>query len=108
MSNTINPVDQGMQRIGDKLRETTTLRKADVESPVADKKSQSKPDTADTVELTHSAKLLERVEKTLSDVPAVDNARIEAVRADIASGNYSINAEKIAEALLRTEREFGE
>ena len=109
MSNTINPVDQGMHgRIGDKIGETSTTRKLEVATPVGRKKAQAKPESGDTVELTQSAKLLERVEKTLAEAPAVDSARIEAVRADIANGDYSIDADKIAEALIRTEREFSE
>ena len=43
MSNTINPVDQGMHgRIGDKIGESTTTRKLEVATPVDRKKAQSK------------------------------------------------------------------
>jgi len=113
MSNSIYPVDQGMHgkigdKIGEKIGETATTRKLDVGSPVASKGAQGKAGASDTVQLTNSAKLLERLEKTLAETPAVDSARIAAVRADIENGNYSINADKIAEALLRTDLELGE
>lgn len=109
MSNSIYPVDQGMHgKIGDKIGESATARKLDVGSPVAGKGAQAKAGATDTVQLTSSAKLLQRLEKTLAETPAIDSARIAAVRADIANGNYSINADKIAEALLRTDLELGE
>lgn len=108
MSNKIDPVDQGMHgRISDKINETATTRKLNISSAVSGKKAKDQASSVDTVELTQGAKLLERMEKTLAEVPEVDSARIAAVRADIASGNYEINAEKIAEALLRTDQELG-
>jgi negative regulator of flagellin synthesis FlgM len=109
MSNSINPVDQGMHgKIGDKIGETATTRKLDVATPVAPDSKQAQKASGDTVQLTSSAKLLERLEKTLAEAPAVDSARIDAVRADIENGDYVINADKIADALLRTDLELGE
>ena len=73
--------------------------------------SGTKPDKAafsDTVVLTDRSQLLEKLEKTAAALPAVDPARVEAVKADIASGNYKIDAEKIAEILLRTDNELGD
>jgi negative regulator of flagellin synthesis FlgM len=109
MSNSINPVDQGMHgKIGDKIGETATTRKLDVATPAAHEGKQAQKASGDTVQLTSSAKLLERLEKTLAETPAVDSARIDAVRADIENGDYVINADKIADALLRTDLELGE
>lgn len=109
MSNSINPVDQGMHgKIGDKIGETATTRKLDTASPAASEGAQGKAGASDTVQLTDSAKLLERLEKNLAETPAIDSARIDAVRADIESGNYAINADKIADALLRTDLELSE
>ncbi len=109
MSNSINPVDQGMHgKIGDKIGETATTRKLNAATPAAQDGKQAQKTSNDTVELTSSAKLLERLEKTLANAPAVDSTRIEAVRADIENGDYAINAEKIADALLRTDLELGE
>ena len=108
MSNKIVPVDQGMHKVGDKINETATTRKLNISSAVSGKKAKDQAASVDTVELTQGAKLLERIEKTLAEVPEVDSARIAAVRADIASGNYEINADKIAEALMRTELELSE
>jgi negative regulator of flagellin synthesis FlgM len=58
----------------------------------------------ETVELTSSAKLLERLEKTLASLPEIDRVRVDAVKAAIDSGDYQIDPESIADALLRAER----
>lgn len=61
----------------------------------------------DTVELTSSAKLLERLEKTLASLPEIDRARVESVKIAIENGDYQIDADRIAEALLRDDRQVG-
>jgi negative regulator of flagellin synthesis FlgM len=60
--------------------------------------------TGETVELTSSAKLLERLEKTLASLPEIDRARVEAVKTAIENGDYQIDADRIADALLRADR----
>jgi len=61
----------------------------------------------DTVELTSSAQLLERLEKTLASLPEIDRARVDAVKTAIENGEYAIDAERIASALLQHERQLG-
>jgi len=108
MANSINPVGHGMQnKIGDKLGDTSSTQKLDLGSPSAPRLEQQQSGTNDTVQLTHSAKLLERTEKSLAEAPTADSAKIAAVRADIEKGDYVINADKIADALLRTDMELG-
>ncbi|WP_156762929.1 flagellar biosynthesis anti-sigma factor FlgM [Woeseia oceani] len=79
------------------------------ESRRAEEHRQAPDSTAgsDTVELTSGAKLLERLDKTLSSLPDIDASRVEAVKTAIAKGDYEIDASKIADALIRSEREFG-
>jgi negative regulator of flagellin synthesis FlgM len=59
------------------------------------------------VELTSSARLLERQEKSFASLPEIDRARVEAVKTAIANGEYQIDAGRIAAALLRTEQQLG-
>ena len=107
MSNTIKPVDQSMlTKITDKVGSTR-----DAQSPRDTQRidTQRAPEGAahsDTVELTSGAKLLARLEKTLASLPEIDASRVEAVKTAIASGDYEIDAQKIADALLRTDRSF--
>jgi negative regulator of flagellin synthesis FlgM len=61
----------------------------------------------ETVELTSSAKLLERLEKTLASLPEIDRARVDAVKTAIENGDYQIDSDSIAAALLRADRQPG-
>lgn len=70
--------------------------------------STAKSLPGDTVVLTERAQLLERLEKTAAALPVIDRARVDAVKADIAAGKYEIDADNIADILLRAEREFGD
>ena len=66
-------------------------------------KPGAKAVAGDTVVLTERSQLLESLEKSLASQPAIDSARVEAVKADIQSGNYEIDADNIADLLLRQE-----
>jgi negative regulator of flagellin synthesis FlgM len=61
----------------------------------------------ETVELTSSAKLLERLEKTLASLPEIDRARVDAVKTAIENGDYEIDSDSIAAALLRADGQPG-
>ena len=80
------------------------LRKA-----VADKATAASPaSSGDTVNLTSSAKLLERLDKTLASLPAVDSERVAEIKAAIENGDYQIDADAIADAMIRLDRSLGE
>lgn len=109
MSNTIKSVENAMiTKIGNKIgsaKETMSSSgqfRADTAKPSADAAPQG-----DTVQLTSGAKLLERLEKSLASLPDIDPSRVDAVKTAIASGDYEIDAEKIADTLIRMDREFG-
>lgn len=102
-------MDQGLLgKIGSKVGETGTTRKVSTDSSGQGKDAVNQTKTEDTVELTSSAKLLERLEKTLASLPDVDSSRVEAVKAQIENGEYQIDIEKITDALLRQDRELGD
>lgn len=62
-----------------------------------------KPSTLDTVSLTDSAALLQKIEAVLADVPVVDTQRVENIRKALANGTYEIDATRVAEKLLSFE-----
>ena len=64
--------------------------------------------TRKSVTLTEQGQRLAELEKTLASQPAIDSARVAAVKADIASGNYTVDVENIADTLLATEADFDE
>lgn len=62
--------------------------------------TQSPSSKGDTVKLSGAAQALQNVEKQLANTPDVDSDRVEQLKRDIESGNYQINAERVAEKML--------
>lgn len=62
--------------------------------------------TGEQVSLTRSAVLLGRLEEALASVPVVNDARVDAIRQAVDSGAYEIDAEAIADQIIRLEQEI--
>ena len=108
MANRIGPVDPGtIGKAGGKVEESGTSRKVSGRAGAAEA-PQGRAAASDTVELTSGAQLLERLEKSLAGLPDVDSARVAEVKAAIENGEYRIDADAIADAMIRLERSFGE
>ena len=108
MSNTIKPAGNAMiDKLGDKLGNAKETQATGVSQRIEAKSNSAGTPQNDTVELTSGAKLLERLEKSLDSIPEIDQSRVDAVKQAIASGDYEVDADKIADALLRFDREFG-
>jgi len=56
--------------------------------------------------ITDSAKHLAEIEQTVQALPAVNDARVQDVSNRLANGTYEINAERIADKLLSSEKEL--
>lgn len=109
MTNRIGPPDQNMiGKIGNKVEEAGTGSRVTPEKGPADGAKPSTGPTSDTVQLTSSAQLLERLEKSLRSLPAVDSQRVAEIRSAIESGDYEINSRAVADAMLRFERSLGD
>lgn len=61
---------------------------------------------ASPVRITDQARQLAALEQALNEVPEVNEARVAAIRLAIEQGQYEVNPERIADKLLRTEREL--
>lgn len=102
-------MDQGtLGKIGNKVDETSTNGTVKANSTGADSAAANATATSDTVNLTSNAKLLERLDKTLETLPAVNAERVAEIRHAIESGDYEINPDAIADAMIRLDRSFGE
>ena len=109
MTNRIGPVDPGaIGKAGNKVDEAGSSRKVSGGAGTTPAAPQGRAASNDTVQLTSGAKLLERLEKSLAALPDVDSARVAEVRAAIENGEYQIDADAIADAMIRLERSFGE
>ena len=109
MTNKIGPVDQSMiGKIGNKIDEAGSTSPVSPDKGKGQGAAGGREATGDTVELTSSARLLERLEKSLESLPAVDSQRVEEIRSAIENGDYEIDAQAIADAMIRFERLLGE
>ncbi|MGI9232025.1 MAG: flagellar biosynthesis anti-sigma factor FlgM [Woeseiaceae bacterium] len=95
-------------KIGGKVDKAGTESKVSPESRGPDKGSVDPRSSTDTVNLTSNAKLLERLDKTLASLPAVDSERVAEIKAAIENGEYQIDSDAIAAAMIRLDRSFGE
>ena len=101
-------MDQGsLGKIGSKVDEAQSSTK--IEPGKTDSRSAAAtPGGNETVNLTSSAKLLERLDKTLASLPVVDQQRVDEIKTAISNGDYQIDARAVADAMVRFDRSFGE
>lgn len=65
----------------------------------------SKP--ANPVQITDQARKLAALEQTVNSVPVVNEAKVARIRQAIEDGSYQVVPERIADKLLRMDRELG-
>jgi len=63
--------------------------------------------SSDNVHITESAKTLATLAQAVSESPDVDMNKVSAVQHAINSGSYKINPERIADKMLKLERDLG-
>ena len=83
-----------------------TDRKVSSTSDAAATPAKSQVAAMSPVRITDQARQLAALEHALNDVPVVNESRVEAIRLAIETGQYEVNPERIADKLLRTEREL--
>ncbi len=59
---------------------------------------------SDTVSLTNTATQLQSLQQTLSEVPEVNSEKVEALRAAIADGTYTVDVYDVAQNLIEFEQ----
>jgi negative regulator of flagellin synthesis FlgM len=62
----------------------------------------------DSVHITESARAIATLSQAVQDTPEVDGARVSNLQQAIASGNYSVDADKVAARMLQLEQDLGE
>ena len=61
--------------------------------------------STDTVRITQSGLLMSRLEELVQSTPVVDHERVAAIKDSLASGTYEIDDQRVADRLLRFERD---
>ncbi|MGM0676988.1 flagellar biosynthesis anti-sigma factor FlgM [Ectothiorhodospira marina] len=62
--------------------------------------------TADKITLTGAARRLSDLEQTAASQPQVDEKRVAELRQAIQDGSYQVNAQDVAEGLMKSENLF--
>jgi negative regulator of flagellin synthesis FlgM len=93
--------------------DTAGTRRSDAAKPA---NSQEQGSTAapeksaaakDTVSITQSGLLMSKLEEIVQRTPVVDQDRVAAIKEAIASGKYELDDQRVADRILRLERELG-
>lgn len=58
------------------------------------------------IEITPAARQLAALEKVIAQIPVVDETRVKVIAGAIADGRYKVDAEKVAERLLRSDADL--
>jgi len=59
--------------------------------------------TRDSVSLSSTAQNLAKIETELKTLPDVDQSKVDAIKAQIESGDYQINSQNLAQKMLNIE-----
>lgn len=97
------------QKIDGGLAASAQLRSVALNTkPVASGEQQARPvEAADSLRLTGEATGLQALQRELSAAPAIDTAKVEAVRQSLQDGSYRINADAIASRMLDLDQQLG-
>ena len=60
----------------------------------------------DSVQLSPLSTHLQAIERGFADTPVVDSARVNEIKEAIAKGYFKVDADKVADSLLKTVREL--
>lgn len=74
------------------------------ESAAGSQAGKATPSSGDTVNVSRSGLLMSRLQEVVHSTPAVDTQRVEAIKDAVSSGSYKIDDQKVADKLLRYER----
>ena len=74
---------------------------------VANPAAESTGKAASPVRITDQARQLAALEQTMNTLPVVNEAKVAAIRSAIEDGSYQVVPERIADKLLRMDRELG-
>jgi len=101
MTNPINPFSRSStSSIGSNTGKAASSKSSNVDSPSSGGSSASE----DTVSLSSQSRQVIELQKQLKNAPEIDSSKIEAIRQEIANGNYPLDAEKIAESMINLEK----
>jgi negative regulator of flagellin synthesis FlgM len=104
MTETIN--GQGIRPADTAGTRRTDAGKRAGGSSSAGSSGASAPTATDQVNLTRSGVLLSKLEEIVNNAPAMDVDRVRTIKDALASGSYEIDDQRVADSMLRFDREL--
>lgn len=99
MNNPINPLSRAstgsINNNSPKTQANNPASSPTVASPAA---------SSETVSLSQGSQQVSSLQQQLKDSPVIDSAKVEAIKQEIANGNYPLDPVKIAENLISLEQ----
>jgi negative regulator of flagellin synthesis FlgM len=77
------------------------------EQTKTDSSASRAPTAKDAVSLSDQGKAIGQMSSQLATSPAFDSAKVQAIKEAIANGSYMIDADKLADNMIRFENELG-
>jgi negative regulator of flagellin synthesis FlgM len=90
--------------------DTASTRRTDAPKPAAREgkgptQVEQSGRTGDTVNITASGLLMSKLEEVVKNTPVVDAERVAAIKDAIASGSYEVDDQRVADRMLKFERD---
>lgn len=101
MTNPINPINRAATNSVNN-HSSTGPQASDTADVTA--KSGNGSGSEDTVSLSSRSQQVIELQQHLNSSTGIDQARVDAIKQQIAEGNYPLDAEKIAENMLKLEQ----
>lgn len=105
MANRINQLDGGAVSSGSGGAVESILPAKTVGSAASGSSGNGGP-PPDSVHITASGRALAALSQAVQEAPEVDSARVSTLQQAIASGNYSVDAERTAGRMLQLEQDL--
>lgn len=84
-----------------RLQNATVTKTSQRNSTEIDKSPTANKPSGDSIEITNNAARISKALVSASASPIIDNDRVAAVKQALADGNYSIDAQKIAQKMTQ-------
>ncbi len=86
---------------------STTRSDASAKEPIPQENKASQAQQQDSVSLSAQGKAIGGVQSDFATTANFDSAKVAAIKEAIANGSYVVDAEKLAENMMKFEKELG-
>ena len=106
MAITVNGPQGGAVPETTPARDSTAAERGTARADNTERTAEDARSKADRAEVTESGRRISDAVRALENVPAVDEARVEALREQIESGRFEVDAERVADRLISFENDL--